>query len=108
MDCCCLEHHGYKVRFEPFAWKAVSLHRHGRELEAQALGDGAIQMALQSIVAGQYPLDRMTLADISFHGVPMQVQIMPLNGLVDINMAGLPLLERLFVVAGGLPADVLN
>lgn len=77
-----------------------------QELEAQALGDGAIQMALQSIVAGQYPLDRMTLADISFHGVPMQVQIMPLNGLVDINMAGLPLLERLFVVAGGLPADV--
>ena len=76
-----------------------------QEVEAQALGDGAIQIALQTLMASNQPLTRMVLADVSYRGVVMQVQIMPLSGLIDINMAGLPLLERLFAVAGGLPPD---
>lgn len=76
-----------------------------QQVEAEALGDGAIQMALQAIVANNQPLVRMASTEIAYRGVNMQVQIMPLNGLIDINMAGLPLLERLLVVAGGLPAD---
>ena len=76
-----------------------------QEVEAQALGDGAIQIALQTLMASNQPLTRMVLADVSYRGVVMQVQIMPLSGLSDINMAGLPLLERLFAVEGGLPPD---
>lgn len=76
-----------------------------QQVEAEALGDGAIQIALQALVASNQPLARMTLSEVAYRGVTMQVQIMPLNGLIDINMAGLPLLEHLLVVAGGLPAD---
>ncbi|WP_232727880.1 general secretion pathway protein GspK [Acidovorax sp. 69] len=76
-----------------------------QQVEAEALGDGAIQMALQALVASNQPLARTVLTEITYRGVTMQVQVMPLNGLVDINMAGRPLLERLLVVAGGLPAE---
>ena len=76
-----------------------------QQVEAQALGDGAIQMALQALVANNQPLTKATLTEIAYRNVTMQVQAMPLNGLIDINMAGLPLLERLLSVAGGLPAE---
>ncbi|WP_082522363.1 MULTISPECIES: general secretion pathway protein GspK [Acidovorax] len=76
-----------------------------QQVEAQALGDGAIQMALQALVANNQPLTKATLTEIAYRNVTMQVQSMPLNGLIDINMAGLPLLERLLSVAGGLPAE---
>lgn len=76
-----------------------------QQVEAQALGDGAIQMALQALVAGNQPLARMTWTEVAYRSVRMQVQAMPLNGLIDINTAGLPLLERLLVVAGGLSAE---
>lgn len=76
-----------------------------QQVEAEALGDGAIQIALQVVVASNQSLARMTLTDISYRGVTMQVQIMPLNGLIDINSAGSPLLERLLVVAGGLSSE---
>ena len=64
-----------------------------QQVEAQALGDGAIQMALQALVANNQPLTKATLTEIAYRNVTMQVQAMPLNGLIDINMAGLPLLE---------------
>ena len=75
-----------------------------QEIEAQALGDGAIQIALQALAASNQPIRQMTESNITYRGAVMQIQVMPLNGLIDINGAGAPLLERLFTVAGGLPA----
>ena len=74
-----------------------------QEIEAQALGDGAIQIALQALAASNQPIRQMTESNITYRGAVMQIQVMPLNGLIDINGAGAPLLERLFTVAGGLP-----
>ena len=76
-----------------------------QEIEAQALGDGAIQIALQALAASNQPIRQMTESNITYRGAVMQIQVMPLNGLIDINAAGLPLLERLFTVAGGVPPD---
>ncbi|WP_298214151.1 type II secretion system protein GspK [Acidovorax sp.] len=73
-----------------------------RQTEAMALGDGAIQIALQAIASMPQPLNQMSQTNITYRGVAMQVQAMPLNGLVDINAAGPTLLEKTFVVAGGL------
>lgn len=83
--------------------RAISLAR--QEVQAQALGDAAIQIVLQALRANRQPLTRAAIADISYQGVAMQVQLMPLNGLIDINAASAPLLQRLFAVAGGLAPD---
>ena len=84
--------------------RVVAQARQG--VEAQALGDGAIQIVLQALTADPQPLRRLTVAAVSYRGVSMQVEVMPLNGLIDINMAGMPLLQRLFTVAGGLSPEV--
>ncbi len=84
--------------------RVLSLAR--QEVEAQALGDAAIQIALQALRANPQSMMRAIQADISYRGVTMAVELMPLNGLIDVNTASLPLLQRLFVVAGGLAPDV--
>jgi len=76
-----------------------------QKTEAQALGEGAVQIALQALTAKPQPLNQMTQAEITYRGVAMQVQVTPLNGLVDINAAGSVLLEKTFAIAGGLPAQ---
>jgi general secretion pathway protein K len=81
--------------------RALALAR--QQVQAQALGDAAIQIALQALQADPRPLAQARVAEITFHGVAMQVRAMPLNGLINLNMAGQPLLQRLFAVAGGLP-----
>jgi len=83
--------------------RAVSQAR--QEVEGQAIGEAAIQIALQALTASNQPLSRKLTSDVVYRGASIQVQIMPLNGLIDINMAPLPLLERLLAVAGGLSPD---
>ena len=82
--------------------RMMSLSR--QAVQAQALGDGAIQVALQALVANNQPVQQLVQSPVVYRGVSMQVEIIPLNGYIDINAAPLPLLERLFAVAGGLPA----
>lgn len=74
-------------------------------VEAQALGEAAIQIALQALLASNQPVSKVLHTEVVYRGVAMQVQVMPLTGLIDINMATPPLLERLLVVAGGLSPD---
>lgn len=74
-------------------------------VQAQALGEAAIQLALQALVANNSPITRSTHIEVKYRDVPMQVQILPLNGLIDINTAGLPLLQKMFMVAGGVPPE---
>jgi len=83
--------------------RSIALAR--QQVQAQALGDAAIQIALQALVASRQPLARISVGDVTFQGVAMQVRLMPLNGLIDPNTAGQPLLQRLFAVAGGLPPE---
>ncbi|WP_284404904.1 type II secretion system protein GspK [Acidovorax sp. SUPP3434] len=83
--------------------RVMSLSR--QNVQAQALGDAAIQLALQALVASNTPLARTRQAQIDYRGVTMQVQAMPLNGLIDINSAPVALLAKLFSVAGEMPAE---
>ncbi|MDA8453510.1 type II secretion system protein GspK [Acidovorax sp. GBBC 3334] len=84
--------------------RTMALARQG--VQAQALGDAVIQMALQAMVASNTPINRMLLAELQYRGVAMEVRAMPLNGLIDINSAPVPLLAKMYAVAGGLsPGD---
>ncbi|AYM97758.1 general secretion pathway protein GspK [Acidovorax sp. 1608163] len=80
--------------------RMLSLARQGAQ--ASALGDAAIQLVLQQMGAEPKPVDRMTTVQVQYMGQEIGVQVMPLNGLVDINSAQIPLLVRLLTVAGGL------
>lgn len=81
----------------------VSLVRQG--IVAQAAGDAAIALALQELAATPAAISRTLHANFVYRGVSMKVTVMPLNGLVDINSASIPLLSRLYEVAGGLSAE---
>ncbi len=83
--------------------RSVALAR--QQVQAQALGDAALQIALQALMASRQPLARVATTDVTWQGVPIHVELMPLNGLIDLNMAAPPLLTRLFTVAGGLAPD---
>ena len=80
--------------------KMISAARQGAH--ASALGDAAIQLVLQQMAVDSKPVDRMVTVQVQYQGQQMAVQIMPLNGLIDINSAQPALLVRLLVVAGGL------
>ncbi len=81
--------------------KMLSMARQGAQ--ASALGDAAIQLRLQQMAVDAKPVDRVTTVQVPYQGRQMDVQVMPLNGLVDLNSAKTPLLARLLTVAGGLP-----
>lgn len=76
-----------------------------QKTEAQALGEGAIQIALQALTASPQSFTQINHTAVVYRGVTMQVHWMPLNGLVDINAAGPSLLEKTFTIAGGLSAQ---
>lgn len=71
-------------------------------IQAGALGDAAIQLVLQGMALETKPMDRLTVVQAQYQGQSVAVQIMPLNGLIDINEAKAPLLMRLLTVAGGV------
>lgn len=71
-------------------------------IEGSALGNAAVQLALQELVARDDPLVRLVRVEVLFSGQAIPVQIMPLSGLIDINQAQEPLLTALLTVAGGL------
>ena len=75
---------------------------------AGGVGDAAIHLVLQQMVVRPEPLSRMVFVDTVYHGTPVRVQVMPLNGLIDLNTAELPLLAQLFAVAGGLPRQAAD
>ena len=74
-------------------------------VQGSALGNAAIQLVLQQMAALAQPVTRLSRIETSFGGVSIPVQVMPLNGLVDLNRAQEPLLVALFTIAGKLPAD---
>ena len=69
---------------------------------AQALGDAAIHLVLQDMTSNPEKIKRLTQRTVSYQGQNIEVQVMPLNGLIDINQAPKALLASLFTLAGGL------
>ena len=77
-----------------------------QSVEGMALGDAAIQLVLQEMVSRPAnPVTGLVQLQTVYHGVTMEVQVVPLNGLIDLNKAPEALLASLYAVAGGLPAE---
>jgi len=81
---------------------------------ANASAEAAIALVLQDLASQQQRPARTAYVSTTYHGVPIQVQVMPLTGLIDLNNAPVGILASLLNVAGGLPmgdaqrlADVL-
>lgn len=73
-------------------------------VNAAAQGDAAIHLALQTLAAGPALPVRLSVLPTRYHEQAIDVQILPLNGLIDLNRATPALLARLFMVAAGLEA----
>ena len=83
----------------------VRLINHTRQaVEGLALGEAAIALVLQDISVRPERLTRLTQMDVAYLGHAMQVEIIPLSGLIDINSAPEPLLTSLYTVAGAKDA----
>ena len=76
-----------------------------QSIEGMALGDAAIQLVLQEMVSqpANAPAGLVQIPTV-YRGVSIEVQVLPLNGLIDLNSAPEALLASLYAVAGGLPA----
>ncbi len=71
-------------------------------LQADAVGQGAIVLAVQALVASGHAQERLARLRMPFDGREVQVEIQPLSGLIDVNLAPAPLLAALFAVNGGV------
>ncbi|MEO5669484.1 MAG: type II secretion system protein GspK [Ramlibacter sp.] len=74
-------------------------------VQGSALGSAAIQLTLQDMAGRDQPVSRLTRIEVQYAGVTIPVEVMPLNGLIDINRAQTPLLKALLVTAGGMNDD---
>ncbi|MDB5947220.1 MAG: ral secretory pathway protein [Ramlibacter sp.] len=74
-------------------------------VQGSALGSAAIQLVLQQIAARTEPVARLSRIEVSYAGFTIPVEVMPLNGLIDLNRAPEPLLAALFTFAGRLAPD---
>ena len=79
----------------------VRLTSHTRQaVEGLALGEAAIALALQDISVRPERITRLTHLEVAYAGHAMQVEIIPLTGLIDMNSASEALLTSLYTVAG--------
>ncbi|CAN7223822.1 general secretion pathway protein GspK [Acidovorax sp. LjRoot129] len=74
-------------------------------VQSQAIGDAAITLALQEFVSSATRVSKVIAGTINYRGLIVPVQLVPLNGWIDLNGASIPLLARLYQVAGGLAPD---
>lgn len=77
-----------------------------QSVEGTAWGDAAIGLVLQEMVSR--PANAVTTlvkAQTVYRGASIEVEVVPLNGLIDLNSAPEALLANLYAVAGGLPAQ---
>lgn len=75
---------------------------------AGALGEGAMNILLRSVMPpGQMPQGKIS-AEILFSGAPIKVEMMPLTGYIDINSAPIDLLNALFAIGGNLTTEAAS
>ncbi|MDO5624850.1 MAG: type II secretion system protein GspK [Pseudomonadota bacterium] len=70
----------------------------------QAVGDAAIQLALQALLAEPTRPAAAQRVQVAYQGVEVAVDIAPLDGLIALNGADAHLFATLLQSAGGLPA----
>ena len=75
-------------------------------VESVALGEAAVMLALQDMVAVGERLTRQVVREYGYLGKTIPVEITPLNGLIDINRASELLLASMYAVGGGLSPQV--
>lgn len=80
--------------------KTAGLSR--QTIVAQAVGEGAMQIALQELKASGKPVDKILEAPVSYGGREIMVRLIPMNGYIDLNKAPVELLQAAFQFAGGL------
>ncbi len=70
---------------------------------AAGLGDGAIHIVLQEMMARTLQgarQQRLEVVRVAYGGQDIEVEILPLNGLINLNSAGAPLLAQMLAVVG--------
>lgn len=70
-----------------------------------AFGLAVINLTLQRMMLRPDEVKGLMNVSVPYQGLTVDVEVQPLNGLIDINRAEAPLLTALFSVAGGLPGD---
>lgn len=83
--------------------RLAQLHVAGAK--AAAVGDGAIQLMMASLVTGKLDSPQLGVlpqAVFRLGEIQAQVTIVPVNGLIDINAATAPILQILFSRVGGI------
>lgn len=91
----------YSVRAE---LRQISLSREMVQSKAQA--EAAMVLVLQQMSASNQRPNRVVSTNVAYEGQTVGVEIMPMNGLIDINNAPAPLLARLFERGANLAPDV--
>lgn len=69
--------------------------------EAAAIGDAAIQLAMLELRSTPEAQQKLTRFSYEFAGHPVDVELVPASGLVDLNQASEGLLTGLFAGPGG-------
>lgn len=69
---------------------------------AQAVGEGAMQIALQQLIVSGQQVDKIIQGPVAYAGQNIDVILTPMNGFIDLNRAPAPLLAAAFQFAGGL------
>ncbi|MDO9315226.1 MAG: type II secretion system protein GspK [Burkholderiaceae bacterium] len=90
----------YGVRGET---RKASLARQGIALGA--LGNAAIALVLQEMVSSPERTTHLSYRDVTYKDLSIRVEILPINGLIDINNASESLLAKLFSIRGGLDIE---
>ena len=88
--------------------RTVSASKQG--VLAEAYGQAAIVQTVQRMQIDPTQYVRYIQVAVNYQGAPIQVTVVPFNGLINLNGAPLGLLSKVFRVAGGLPpatADAL-
>ena len=80
--------------------RQVSVSREMVQSKAQA--EAAMVLVLQQMSASVERPSRLMTVSLMYEGQAVDVQIMPMNGLIDVNNAPAPLLARLFEGAAGI------
>ena len=76
----------------------------GDQVRGQAAGEAALMLVLQQLQVAQERVLGIERVDVTWQGVPIAVEVAPLNGLVSLTDAPPELLAAVFEQAGGLPA----
>lgn len=87
----------YSVRSE---LRQVSMSR--EMVQSKGRAEAAMVLVLQQMSASAERPKKLMTINVMYEGQTVDVQVMPMNGLIDINNAPEPLLARLFEGAAGM------